>query len=130
MRWVRANRRFGAWWALVAIALQIILSFGHAHRSEGMGPGLPSAAPATTVLHLPVIEAAIERRGPAPPAAAFEYCSVCAVVELAATAVPPQAPAWALPDMTREAGFVVAADTVRVTPRHRLFQARAPPQAA
>ena len=31
MRWVRCNNRFGSWLALAALALQIVVSFGHVH---------------------------------------------------------------------------------------------------
>lgn len=129
MRWIRANSRFGAWCALVAIALQITLTFGHAHRSEAMRPGLPSAAAA---VHVAAVEAVVERQAPAQPedGAAAEYCAICAVVELAATAVPPHVPASGPPEMTAAAAFVVAADSAPDTAHDRLFQARGPPQAS
>ena len=31
MGWVRYHRRFGAWPGFAALALQIVLSFGHVH---------------------------------------------------------------------------------------------------
>lgn len=137
MRWVRTNRRFGAVCALVAIALQIVLSFGHAHRTEGFRPG-PSSAAVTAGLRVAVTpngtttDAVLERRDPAPApqdGATFEYCALCAVIEMASVAVPAQVPAWGLPDLPGGVFFAAVADAVPVTAQHRLFQARAPPQA-
>ena len=34
MRWVRTNRRWGTWLALAAMALQLVLSFGHIHLEK------------------------------------------------------------------------------------------------
>lgn len=125
MAWIRTNRRFGAWCALVAIALQIVLSFGHAHRSDDLRLRAAATPAATHAV-------AIERGDPAAPDgnAAFEYCAICAVIKLAAAAVPPQAPTWGVPERLGDAGFVTAADAGPVTAHHRLFQARAPPRAA
>src|SRR3981189_1978958 len=43
MIWVRGNRRIGAWLGLLALALQLILSFGHIHLSD---IAIPQAAAA------------------------------------------------------------------------------------
>jgi len=121
MQWIRANRRFGAWCALVAVALQVVLSYGHIHRVAAMRSQFDAAISGAA--------AAIERPGPAPPQkTAFESCAVCAVIEMAATAVPPQAPAWRLPSIAGAAGFVPGTVAAPATAEHRLFHARAPPQ--
>lgn len=139
MAWIRTNRRFGAWWALLAIALQIVLSFGHAHRSDEVRLHAAAAAAAYARLaHIDLADTdlphavAIERRGPAGPdgSAAFEPCAICAVIELAAAAVPPQPPTWGVPERIGEAGFAIAADAGSAPAQRRLFQARAPPPAA
>ena len=45
MHWVRANRRIGAWVALFALSLQLVLSFGHVHaHSAAFWVLLPSAS--------------------------------------------------------------------------------------
>jgi hypothetical protein len=31
MRWIRRNSRFGSWTAIFALAIQLVLSFGHIH---------------------------------------------------------------------------------------------------
>jgi len=120
MQWIRANRRFGAWCALVAVALQVVLSYGHRHRVAAIRSQFDAA----------ISGAAVERHGPAPPqSTAFESCAVCAVIEMAATAVPPQAPAWRLPDVAGAAGFAPGTVAAPATAEHRLFHARGPPQA-
>ncbi len=124
MQWVRSNRRFGAWCALAAIALQIVLTFGHAHRFEGLRPGgLLRSAPAA-------VQMVVERepaRQPAGPA--VEYCAVCAVIDMAAASIPPEAPTADVPVLAGEVRFAPAADAVVGTMERRLFQARAPPAA-
>jgi hypothetical protein len=124
MQWVRTNRRFGAWCALVAIALQVILSFGHAHRIEGFRPGALLQA----AVHA---EATLERSEPAskPAGLAFEYCAVCVVIKMGACAVPPEAPSSCARITAGEVRFARHAEAAAWTLAHLLFQARAPPSA-
>lgn len=124
MQWVRSNRRFGAWCALAAIALQIVLTFGHAHRIEELRPaGLFRSAAAA-------VQMVVERE-PAqlPVGPAVEYCAVCTVINMAAASIPPEAPAAGVPALAGEVRFAPAADAVVRTAVRRLFQARAPPAA-
>lgn len=46
MRWFRHNIRHGSWLALIALAINLALSFGHVHVGEGQhsGPGHVQAA--------------------------------------------------------------------------------------
>ena len=125
MRWVRTKRRFGAWCALVAITLQIVLSFGHAHRVEGFGSGMPFQAAAAIGSHT-----AIERSDPASNAGlALEYCAICVAIKMGASAVPPEAPVSAVPVIAGEAQFASPAEDAAWEMEHLLFQARAPPSA-
>jgi hypothetical protein len=122
MHWVRTNRRFGAWCALVAIALQVILSFGHAHRIEGFRPGgLFQAA-----VH---VQTTVEQGDPAskPVGLTVEYCAICVVIKMGASAVPPEAPASGAPIAPGKVRFAPYAEASARTHEHLLFQARAPP---
>jgi hypothetical protein len=131
MQWVRTNRRFGAWCALMAIALQIVLSFGHAHRIEGfrgaMGVpgGLLQAAAATGVRTM------VEQADPAskPAGLAFDYCAICAVIKMGAATVAPEAPVAGVPVMAGGMRLAPHAEAAVRTLAHLLFQARAPPAA-
>ena len=44
MRWVRDNVRHGSWLALVALAINLALSFGHIHIAGQTSPGVLAAA--------------------------------------------------------------------------------------
>jgi hypothetical protein len=39
MRWFRDNIRQGSWAALIALAINLALSFGHVHAIDGKGQG-------------------------------------------------------------------------------------------
>jgi hypothetical protein len=127
MRWVRSNRRFGSWCALLAIAIQIVFSFGHSHRTGGFRPGelLPQAAAA-------VYSASLAQPGdPAskPIGLPFEYCAICIVIKMGASAVPAEAPAYGAPAVAGKARFAPYAEAAPSTFGRLLFQARAPPSA-
>lgn len=123
MRWVRVNRRIGAWAALFALAVQIVLSFGHVHLEE----------PAFSAPTVASAQAASPGGGPTGPGHhpdADDYCAICATIGLVASSVLPDAvslglPAaepWAWP-RTFEIAFASFGS-------HSFFQARAPPFAA
>lgn len=140
------NRRIGAWCGLLAIALQILLSFGHAHRI-----GLPARGPlpleaviaapqdgkvqdgkvqtagrGERVLH----RAALEVAEPAvAPGLAFEYCAVCALlIEMNASAA--DAPASTVPTAAARVRFAPRAEAAASASARLLFEARAPPRLA
>ena len=124
MQWVRTNRRFGGWCALVAIALQIVLSFGHAHRVAGVrAAGLVQAGIA--------FQMSADKGDPAstPAGPAVEYCAICVAINMGASAVPPEAPVSGAPVSAGGVRFVPHAQVVAWTLAHLLFQARAPPSA-
>jgi hypothetical protein len=125
MHWVRANRRFGAWCALLAITLQIVLSFGHTHRFDGSRPGtfLPQAIVA--VQNLPADEAGNPASKPA--GLAFEYCAVCAVIEMGASAVPAVTPGYPTPVAAGRVRFAPRAEATASTLERLPFEARGPP---
>jgi hypothetical protein len=85
MRWFRRNMRFGSWCALVALAIQLGLSFGHLHfASTAAAAALASAAaePAGAADDPPV---------PTKHSRVADYCTICASLHLAGllTAEPP-----------------------------------------
>jgi hypothetical protein len=107
----------------VAIALQVILSFGHAHRNEGVGRLVRAAA-----LHAQTVA---ERGTPAAPPAgpAIEYCAICAVIKMGAATVPPEAPISGAPVLAGGTRLASPAEAAAGTLANQLFQARAPPSA-
>jgi hypothetical protein len=123
VRWFRTNRRFVGTFALIALALQFTLAFGHIHQRDFAGvPGVAVAqAQATTT-------------NPAdhhnPGHSTDDYCLICATTSLAGMLV--------LPDLVAALHVrVSSADTsyghFRSQPcsriDHALFSARAPPLA-
>ena len=127
MRWVRTNRRLGSWCALLAIAIQIIFSFGHAHGTGGFRPHelLPRA---TAAAHSGSM---VEPGDPAskPIGLPFEYCGICIAIKMGASAVPAKAPAHGAPTVAGQAQFAPDPEAVAWTLGHLLFHARAPPSA-
>jgi hypothetical protein len=128
MGFVRSQRRWGAWAGLAALALQIVLSFGHMHRED---LGL-SALPALNHDHLAasaafVPSAPAEQDRHSPPDVPDDYCAVCASMALVATAIPSLPPALIVPVPVR---YVWPAQTIVRGASVRLalsFQARGPP---
>jgi hypothetical protein len=121
MRWVRRNNRFGSWLALAALALQIVVSFGHVH--------LDRVARASAVVAV--------AGGPGSPALpdnqpgneADDYCAICATIYLAANSFVPQAPQLVVPFAAQTIEHVDRVAAVFIVPRRAPFQSRAPPLA-
>jgi hypothetical protein len=99
MRWIRSHVRLGAWCALFALAVQLVLSFGHVHLNGGSSTSVPSAL--STRLMAPAPSAASE--APALPAdqdsdgQAGRFCDICALIQLAGSVTPAAAPVLASP---------------------------------
>jgi hypothetical protein len=127
MRWVRTNRRLGSWCALLAIAIQMMFSFGHAHGTGGFRSGelLPRAT--AGVYSGSVVEPGDP--GSKPIGLPFDYCAICIVIKMGASAVPAKAPAYGGPTIAGQAQFAPNAEAAAWTLGHLLFHARAPPSA-
>jgi hypothetical protein len=121
MGWFRRRIRLGSHLALVALAFQLILTFAHVHLDNGARlQGYLQATPAMDGV----------RTSPQSPSAADDpFCSICLLLQMAASSVTPDTPALALRcefivvlPSSRTASLVAAAP-------HLLFNARAPPLA-
>jgi hypothetical protein len=129
MRWIRSHVRLGAWCALFALAVQLVLSFGHVHLNGGSSTSVPSAL--STRLMAPAPSAASE--APALPAdqdsdgQAGRFCDICALIQLAGSVTPAAAPVLASPATFDAVAFDRSADTELVAPSPFFFRARAPP---
>jgi hypothetical protein len=119
MRWVRAKLGAGSRLALFALALQIILSFGHVH--------LGYFRHGTNSLAVTGTQSVPSDPSQQPASDADDYCAICATIHLAATSLLPQA--LQLP-VQLAAGPVEHAKPVAkgfFSPRRAPFQSRAPP---
>jgi hypothetical protein len=115
---VRAHQTSGAWLALLALLVQIAVSFGHVHGDD-LAPVLaergPGASPLTSAPH------------PGSPPTDHDFCAICACIALAGSLVLPKPPAIVVAIALRR---LVLAERVLLlvsTGQHRHFQARAPP---
>jgi len=124
MGWIHRHKRYGAGLALAALALQIVLSFGHVHLDRA---AQASVAVAATTHGKAVVQA--PQQIPAQNPADDDYCAICASIYLASSslvALPPQLPVPAEGgrlEHSYNAAFGV------IAPRRFAFQSRAPPAA-
>src|SRR5450631_636267 len=125
MRWFRSNLHLGSRLALLALALQVILSFGHAH--------LYSPASASTASATAIGSGAVLPSGGAPShnpdGAPDADCAICALIQLVANSAPSVAPDLPLPASFGSIQLQASAELISASSPHSLFQARAPPGA-
>jgi hypothetical protein len=107
------------------MAVQIIVSLGHAHGIEGFRQGalFPQAAGG---IHKQLTN---EPGDPTskPVKLAFDHCAICEVVNMGASVMPADAPTSGVPVDIAQVQFSPNTEAVPSTLGHRLFQARAPP---
>jgi hypothetical protein len=126
MGWFRANGRLGSRLALLALAMQLFLSFGHIHPDDIYG-SLKVPFPAHAFSHSVAdqeLTASNDRSGPI----ADDLCAICASVSLlgnSVTAEPPKLPLPG-PQIAQHAAHVAA---FAIAPLRGPFQSRAPPAA-
>jgi hypothetical protein len=120
MRWFRSHVRSGAWFALVAMALQLALTFGHMHLRIASASSAQLAAKAT--ITLPDGSSL-----PTKPRLVDENCAVCTLIQMAgATAL--VAAAWLLlPALFASTRFTIRVEHELAASPPLHFQARGPP---
>jgi hypothetical protein len=123
MGWVDRHKRHGAVLALIALALQITIAFGHVHlHAFAQNPHATSvqrAALADAKSHAPVQI----------PADNDDYCAICASIFLASSAFAPAPPQLLVPaNFQRVKHSLKSARPLTVSLR-LAFRSRAPPAA-
>jgi hypothetical protein len=118
MGWFRGERRLGAWLALVALVLQVGLSFGHVH-----GPAPDHALEVTSVNPDGSKDADPDHGDD------HNYCPSCAFLRLLAGAQIGAISASPLPVWQAAEHVIQAVETTRPGNTQALFRARAPPLA-
>lgn len=123
MNWFRFNKRSCARLALLALAVQMVVSFGHMHRDDLGLPPLPDTNSTQIAAGSPsVLPADQQHQSPSD-----DYCPICASMMLIATAIPSLPPALILPVALRPV-WPSQLPARAVSPRVALsFQARGPP---
>ena len=115
----RLRRQFASFLALVALALQLVVSFGHVHL-----PAIHQAQLAVSVkTQMQPLPA------PQPGEDDDDYCAICANILLATNSFVPQAPQLAVPSVSRTIERSDRAAFIFVAARRTAFQSRAPPLA-
>jgi hypothetical protein len=122
MRWFRSNVRSGAWFALVAMALQLALTFGHLHLRIASAASAQLAAKAAVTLP----DGATSPTTPK-PRIVDEHCGVCTLIQMAGTGVPATAASLPLPARFIAAPFRIGVEYEPAASPRFLFQARGPP---
>jgi len=130
MRWIRQHIRSAAWLALAALAVHMVVTFGHTH-AEWFSP---STAGATTIAAAG-LQAADRAKGAGGPAQPYRapridnFCAVCASIGLLGALVLPAAQKLAPTHVIVRLIEVNTADTNRAAERRSSSPARAPPAA-
>jgi hypothetical protein len=132
MKWFRTNIKHGERLALLALALQFGLSFGHFHAGAAQAAALAvqSVAAQSDITATP---GAVEQSAAQPASHddsdhhPGENCAVCAVIALAGTVLFATPPALRLPQAEAFHYLVTDAAFVDLNPVGVAFQPRAPP---
>jgi hypothetical protein len=134
MKWFRSNIRGGARLALLALALQFALSFGHFHALAAPPAGASqSALPRATVADAGGL--AVESQGASKPAPAKhdsdqrgpDGCAICAVMAMASTVLFSSPPILLLPEAVEFLYRTTDAEFAHLKSAGTAFQPRAPP---
>jgi hypothetical protein len=113
--------------ALLALAMQLALAFGHIHLKDALGETHSTASAETSAL------ASLSDEQPTQPADGShhehedEYCAIYAINSLIASAQHAEPPALLLPLRTCHARHAPGYEAPLAALHHVLFQARAPP---
>ena len=139
MKWFRSNVQHGTRLALLALAVQFVLSFGHFHAIAAQA--VPAAQSGTTQFgisyagRLPAPDA-VSKSTPQQPASdrdsdqqTDDFCAICAVVAMANAALSAAPPVLLLPHAVEFVYLTTDAESVHRNSVRVAFQPRAPPAA-
>ena len=122
MGWFRNNLRMGSHLALLALAIQFVLSFSHVHLNGTLQSQEYTASIALA-----------DDAGGTPPKSPIAphdpICTVCTSLQLAGSLVCPAAPALELPQQFDVAPAQSPGASLLAALPHQPFNARAPPSA-
>jgi hypothetical protein len=130
MGWVDRHKRRGAWLAFAALALQIVLSFGHVHL-DGIRPvAAHNAVVAPHKVAVAVAVADASRQTPLQNSGDDDdYCAICASIYLVSTTFISDAPVLPVPLGFERIVHSYANTRGSLASRRVAFRSRAPPSA-
>jgi hypothetical protein len=121
MGWICRHKRHGAVPALIALALQIVLAFGHVHLRGLSGNSHPAIAGQASLARLPL-------QAPAQsPSDDDDYCAICASIFLASSAFAPAPPQLLIPANFQRVEHCLNAASPLAELLRLAFRSRAPP---
>ena len=124
MKWFRSNIKQGSRLALLALAIQFALSFGHFHGVAHAAPAVQSAAsltaPTAGTKPAPASDRDSDRH-------ANDACAICAVIAMANATVFSTPPLLRLPEAVEFLYRTTDAEFVHLNAVRVAFQPRAPP---
>jgi hypothetical protein len=134
MKWFRSNIKHGSRLALLALAIQSVLSFGHFHgiaaqAAPAIQAGLSrsvavSAAPDTATQS---IQGQQQRQKPASDHDSNDACAICAVIAMANAVLFSTPPLLELPRAVELLYLTTDAEFIHLNSVRVAFQPRAPP---
>jgi hypothetical protein len=138
MKWFRSNIKHGSRLALLALALQFVMGFGHFHGVVAQAAPAIKSGPAQSAASTPDGIAATEARGksaqPQQPASdrdpdqqPGDYCAICAVIALASTVLFATPPVLLPPQAVEFLYLTTDAEFIHLNSAQVAFQPRAPP---
>lgn len=125
MSWFRIRRAFGGYCALFALALQLVVSFGHIHPRDIRGS--PSSDATQHASYVKAGHVGVVAPAGQPAGEQDAYCNICATINLVGAgqaATPPRLP---VPPLFQPARFTAVHDPAAFDRGHIHFQSRAPP---
>jgi Protein of unknown function (DUF2946) len=129
MGWFRSRSRWGSCLALFALALQLVLSFGHVHL-EHSAPDYDHASTLSDAHAAAVATTADDdHAGKESPALADDCCPICALIHLAGALLPAEAPALPRLASFGRSPLKAAIRFDLAAPHYSPLGARAPPLA-
>jgi Protein of unknown function (DUF2946) len=129
MRWFRSHIRGCARLALVALAVQLALTFGHVHLDGGAALASSQSAALTAAKHAAAPAAQARNQSPKSKGTADFDCPICALIQLASTSAPSVAPPVPVPAVVGGTVLETADESRPASALHFAFLARGPPAA-
>ena len=123
MRWFRDKIRQGTWLALIALAINLGLSFGHVHAIDGKISGRGIATVAASI----AATDAGDRQRQRGDGHADYLCPICMAVTAIANALTSTPPALPVEFANVTIDRTIASVVALVEPQRAAFQSRGPP---
>jgi len=136
VKWFRKHIKQGSRLALVALAIQFALSFGHFHGIAAQAaPAIQTGLAQADLAYIGTSAAhdgteAARKQQPATPDTdqqPADACAICAVISLAGNMLFATPPLLQLPQAAELLYLTTGAEFVHLNPVHPAFQSRAPP---